>query len=53
MIIGESTVIGAQVVSKRVTNAKSQAFVRTSLYGGKKTPGFWQVGSGTGSGRLT
>ncbi|KAK2079906.1 hypothetical protein QBZ16_002301 [Prototheca wickerhamii] len=30
------------VVSKRVTNAKSQAFVRTSLYGGKKAPGFWQ-----------
>ncbi|KAL6785538.1 hypothetical protein ACKKBG_A00690 [Auxenochlorella protothecoides x Auxenochlorella symbiontica] len=30
------------VTSKRVTNAKSQEFIRTSLRGGKKPLGFWQ-----------
>ncbi|KDD73359.1 hypothetical protein H632_c2258p1 [Helicosporidium sp. ATCC 50920] len=30
------------VVSKRVTNAKSQEFYRTSLAGGKKPLSFWQ-----------
>lgn len=35
-----------QVVSKRVTNAKSQEFYRTSLAGGKKPLSFWQVCGG-------
>ncbi|KFM27577.1 putative protein S-acyltransferase 3 [Auxenochlorella protothecoides] len=33
---------GTSVTSKRVTNAKSQEFIRTSLRGGKKPLGFWQ-----------
>lgn len=35
-----------QVVSKRVQNAKSERFYKSSL-GKKKTPGVWQVGSET------